>query len=121
MMPISIAIAKSQISPNTADGHHPVWSSDGKELFYTPGGGTRLVGVTVTASQGFAFGPARPIARPFTNRSGASERPFDAARDGQRFLGLMDTSAGPGTASRTEIHVVLIWFDELRARAPVKK
>ena len=32
--------------------------------------------------------------RPFTNRSGAGERPFDAARDGQRFLGLIETSAG---------------------------
>ncbi len=64
---------------------------------------------------------ARPIARPFTNRSGAAERPFDVTRDGKRFLGLIATRAGSGAASRTEIHVVLNWFDELRARAPVKR
>jgi serine/threonine-protein kinase len=120
VQPFPATGAKFQISPNTEDAHHPVWSSDGKELFYTPGGGSRLIGVTVTASQGFAFAPAPPVVRPFTNRSGAGERPFDAARDGKRFLGLLPASAGSGAPPRPEIRVVLNWFDELKARAPVK-
>jgi WD40-like Beta Propeller Repeat len=34
---------KVQISTNAETGHHPVWSSDGKELYYSPGPGSRLV------------------------------------------------------------------------------
>jgi hypothetical protein len=121
VQPFPATGAKFQISTNAEDGHHPAWSSDGKELFYAPGGGNRLIGVTVTASRGFAFAPGPPIVRPFTNRSGASERPFDAAHDGKRFLGLIPAGAGSLAASRPEIRVVLNWFDELKARAPVKK
>ena len=120
VQPFPATGAKFQISTNMQDGHHPVWSSDGKELFYTPGGGSRLIGVTVTASQGFAFGPAPAVVRPFINRSGASERPFDAARDGKAFLGLVPAGAGSGDPSRQEIRVVVNWFDDLKARAPVK-
>ena len=120
VQPIPATGAKFQISTNTEDGHHPVWSSDGKELFYTPGGGQRLIGVTVTASQGFAFAPAPPVVRPFINHSGASERPFDAAHDGKRFLGLIPAGADSAAPARTEMRVVLNWFEELKARAPVK-
>ena len=120
VQPFPATGAKFQISTNTEDGHHPVWLSDGKELFYTPGGGSRLIGVTVTASQGFAFAPAPPVVRPFVNRSGAWERPFDAAHDGKRFLGLIAAGAASGAPSRQEIRVVLNWTEELKVRVPVK-
>jgi Tol biopolymer transport system component len=116
--------AKVQISTNAEDGHHPAWSSDGKELYYHPGPGGRLVAVTVMASQGFGFGAAPPVARPFITAGGTVERTFDVARDGKRFLGLMSATA-PAAAtagpSRPELRVVLNWFDELKVRAPIKK
>jgi hypothetical protein len=96
-----------------------VWSSDGKELYYSPGAG-RLVAMTVVASQGFGCGPAPPLTRPFTNAPGVVERTYDVARDGKRFLGLTSTTA-PAGPTRPEIRVVLNWFDELKARAPVKE
>ncbi len=95
VQPFPATGAKVQISPNTEDGHHQVWSSDGKELYYTPGGGNRLTAVTVMASQGFAFGPAPPVTRFFRNNSPAVERNYDVARDGKRFLGLL-SPGGPG-------------------------
>jgi serine/threonine-protein kinase len=121
VQPFPATGAKVQVSSNTEDGHHQVWSSDGKELYYTPGGGNRLTAVTVTASQGFAFGPAPPVTRLFLNQSPAFVRPFDVARDGKRFLGLLSSDALTADPSgRPEIRVVLNWFDELKARAPVK-
>ena len=113
--------AKVQISTNAEHGHHPAWSSDGKELYYDPGPGSRLVAVTVMASQGFGFGSAPSVARAFTGASSSEGRTFDVARDGKRFLGLMSATAAAAAApSRPEIRVVLNWFDELKARAPVK-
>ena len=43
------------------------------------------------------------------------------ARDGQRFLGMIDASrvTQSGTAETPQIQVVLNWFDELKRRAPV--
>jgi hypothetical protein len=121
VQPFPATGAKVQISPNTEDGHHQVWSSDGKELYYTPGGGNRLTAVTVMASQGFAFGPAPPVTRLFVNASPAIERTYDVARDGKRFLGLLSLEALAADAStRPEMRIVLNWFEELKARAPVK-
>ena len=113
--------AKVQISTNAETGHHPVWSSDGKELYYNPGPGSRLVAVRVMASQGFAFGPAPPVAKPFASFSGLVERTYDVARDGKRFLGLISAAAAATGPSRPELRVVLNWFDELKSRAPVQK
>jgi Tol biopolymer transport system component len=121
VQPFPATGAKVQISPNAEDGHHQTWSSDGKELYYTPGAGNRLTAVTVMASQGFAFGPAPPVTRPFWNNSPAFERTYDVARDGKRFLGLLSPEAlSVGASTRPEIRVVLNWFEELKARAPVK-
>jgi serine/threonine-protein kinase len=121
VQPFPATGAKVQISPDTEDGHHQVWSSDGKELYYTPGAGDRLTAVTVTASQGFAFGPAPPVARLFVNAAPTNARTFDVARDGQRFLGLLTPDALNANASaRPEIRIVLNWFEELKVRVPVK-
>jgi Tol biopolymer transport system component len=121
VQPFPATGAKVQVSSNTEDGHHQVWSSDGKELYYTPGAGNRLTAVTVTASQGFAFGPAPPVARLFVNQAPEATRTFDVARDGKRFLGLLSPDALTADPSaRPELRVVLNWFEELKARAPVK-
>lgn len=99
-----------------------MWSSDGKELYYTPGAGNRMAALTVMASQGFAFGPAPPVTRLFFNNSGAAERTYDVASDGKRFLGLLSPdAAGASASARPELRIVLNWFEELKARVPVKR
>jgi hypothetical protein len=49
------------------DGHHPVWSRDGRKLFYTPGPGNRLQQVNITTTPSFQFSPSVTILRTFTN------------------------------------------------------
>ena len=121
VQPFPATGARVQVSTNAEAGHHPVWSSDGKELYYNPGPVSRLAAVTVMASQGFAFGPAPPVAKPFASDSGLVERTYDVARDGKRFLGLLRAGAAATGSPRPELRVVLNWFDELTSRAPVKQ
>src|SRR4029453_13089500 len=51
-----------QISSND-DGHHPVWSRDGHELFYIPGPG-RLNVVNVSGERSFTFSTLSPFTPP---------------------------------------------------------
>jgi Tol biopolymer transport system component len=92
---------------------HPLWSRDGKELFFIPSPGQLRV-VSVSTQPGFTFG--RPIAVPrvFGIASPANPRPYDVLPDG-RLIGIGVADPAPGGP---QIHVVLNWFDELRRLAP---
>ena len=81
-----------QISKNEGDPHHPVWSPNGKELFFTPGPVNRVSVVSISAQPAFTVGEEVPLARPFVNVGPGLERPFDISHDGQRFLGLIDAA-----------------------------
>jgi hypothetical protein len=60
------------------------------------------------------------VPRPFGISGPSTPRTFDFLPDG-RLIGV--GSAGPsanGAPSQSEIQVVLNWFEELKARVPVK-
>lgn len=122
VQPVPPTGAKYQISKNEDDGHHPVWSPDGKELVFTPGSGDRLHVVSISTQSAFSFGEAVVLPRPFRNLSPAYERPYDISRDGQRILGLIQASQAIESArtDASQIQVVLNWFDELKRKVPVK-
>jgi hypothetical protein len=52
------------VSADTDDGHHPMWSQDGKQLFFIGPG--RFVGVTITTQPRFSFGS--PVTIPEASR-----------------------------------------------------
>jgi Tol biopolymer transport system component len=110
--------AKYLVSNSTEDAHHPVWSPDGKVLFYTPGPGNRAIRVPVTFTPAPSFGAAVVFERAFTNLASSSDRAYDMMPDG-RFLSVTDPLlAEGGLGSMT---VVLNWFEELKARVPAGK
>ena len=111
--------AKYLVSVSTEDAHHPVWSPDGKELFYTPGPGNRATRVPVTFTPALAFGTASAFERPFTNLASSSDRGYDMMPDGRRFLSVTDPLLAEGTLR--SLTVVVNWFEELKARVPAGK
>jgi hypothetical protein len=99
--------AKQQITAE--GGTEPIWSVDGKEIYYRSG--NRMMAVPVTTHPSFARG--RPITL-FEGAfvQGAAGLPaYDVAKDG-RFL-MMRPVAG---SEARQLHVVLNWFDELNER-----
>jgi len=105
-------------------GDSPEWSPDGQELYYLHG--QKIMSVSITADP--EFSPAR--ARKLLDIDHTTIFDFHVYPDGQRFL-LTGRSHGveqsPGVAiagagsflsyrtpTKTEIHVVVNWFEEFR-------
>lgn len=96
-------------------GGRAIWSRDGSELFFTPAPSQFFV-VTVRTTPEFSFSPPRPIIRRFGLAPPAAPRPFDILPDGR--LVAVDAVNLAGDQRTQQMHVVLNWFEELRARLP---
>ena len=93
----------------------PLWSPDGKELFYNPGPG-RLAWASVTTGPTVTFGNPEAAPRPFQTGPPSMRRAFDITPGG-KFVGLIEAGlTDSGTPPAPQIQVVLNWFEELKAR-----
>jgi len=100
-------------------GGHPLWSPDGKELFYSNSG--QLMGIDIATEPAFAFGNEQALGmRGFLNPERVT-RPYDITPDGQRFLMVFPAAQADSVAepSGEQINIVLNWFEELKERVPV--
>ncbi len=120
VQPFPATDAKYQLfAKGTDDPHHPVWSPDGKELFYVPRpGGLESVRIAtpfgLQNSQALSWW-AVPGSRPFFVGPPRTRRSFDMMPDG-RFLGVILGAGGQtGAGPDPHIQVVLNWFEELKA------
>jgi serine/threonine protein kinase len=112
-----------QVSTNGGDS--PLWSPDGRELFYRSGDSFMAVAVETEPT----FSPAKPKVL-FKGTYVSLDAPFDftlwdISPDGKRFLMIKPTPASTGATpaaagSRPKINIVLNWFEELKQRVPVK-
>jgi Tol biopolymer transport system component len=75
---------------STGGGTDPVWSADGRQLFYRAG--TRIMTVPIDVTPAFAAGTARPL---FDGAFDVSDldRNFDVSPDGKRFLMVRSDAA----------------------------
>jgi Tol biopolymer transport system component len=97
-------------------GTEPVWSPDGKELFYRSG--NRMMAVDVEGDE--AFRASRPRVLFEGNYEFSlvgTGRNYDISTDGKRFL-MIKPANEQRTAAPT-INLVINWFEELRRRVPV--
>jgi hypothetical protein len=76
--------------------------------------------VPVTTTPTFSFGDPVIITRPFLNAPPTMERTYDMSRDGKRILGLRTDVGSDGRPLAPQVRVVLNWFEELKARVPLK-
>src|SRR5262249_15530848 len=82
VQPFPATGATYQLFANQSDDpHHPVWSRDGKELFYIarPGG---FESVAVTAAPTFAFGNPKALPGPFILGPPWARRAYDVTPGG---------------------------------------
>ena len=105
---------KQQIS--VGGGREPLWSPDGRELFFRSPNGLMAVPVLDTEPT-FRAGSAESL---FEQQYATfiERRNYDIAADGQRFLMIKETAASDG-ATAQQLVVVLNWFEELKERVPV--
>jgi hypothetical protein len=101
-----------------AGGGRPLWSQDGKELFFLPGP-NRLMSVQITTQPTFGFTQPVELRRPFGASGPLSPRAFDVTQRGQ-FVGGTPGQIAADAAPGGDIRVVLNWFEELKALAPRK-
>ena len=107
---------KWQIS--TGGGDSPLWSRDDRELFYRSG--DAFVSVPVRSDPVFSPGTAQILFRGTYVNEGASAT-WDISSDGKWFLMIKESAAAITTSpGPRKINIVLNWFEELKARAPVK-
>jgi Tol biopolymer transport system component len=88
-------------------GTAPVWSRDGKELFYR--GGDNLMSIDVLSTSPLKLGARKKLFDVSAYEPGYFHD-FDVSPDGQRFLFIR---AEPGTRP-THVEVILNWFPELQ-------
>jgi serine/threonine-protein kinase len=108
-----------QVLVSNGGGTFPLWSRDGRELFYMrPGAQDQLMSVsidTVEPDEAFVF-RNREVVMDWPYSLRGQGRNYDVSLDGQRFLALKESGAGTGRSDSEEINVVLNWFAELRER-----
>lgn len=105
--------APVRISSN--GGNQPVWSHDGRELFYLQG--DTMMSVSVETDGEFSFAPAVELftGPSFVTTPASPIWTYDVASDG-RFLMVQKSASSPQPG---KIVVVQNWFDELKRKVPV--
>lgn len=96
---------------STDGGGSPIWSADGRELFYLRKNQVMVVHITTDVSLQ-ADNPQMLFEGEFRwdECCGAS---FDISPDGQKFVMVQQDGTGP-----SQINVVLNWFEELKRLVP---
>jgi serine/threonine-protein kinase len=105
-----------RVQISTDGGRLPVWSRNGRELFYVELNPRRLMAVEILA------GPSFQTRRPqqlFTIRNDSGSVSLDVAPDGQRFLVTRPPESTTGSPETTFV-IVTDWFEELKRLVPTK-
>jgi Tol biopolymer transport system component len=94
-------------------GSDPLWSRDGRELFYTSG--DKLVAVAITSGPTLAVGPPRVLYAGRYRPSPNAVTAFSVAPDGRRFLRVQQVQPDRPV---TRIEIVLNWVTQLQIKNP---
>jgi serine/threonine-protein kinase len=106
-----------QISANGGDS--PLWSPDGRELFYMSGDAVMAVAVKTVTGFEILGTPQILFRGKYVASSSSSEgSPWDISPDGRRFLMLKPPGSGGG--GMRKINIIVNWFEELKRQVPAK-
>ena len=101
-------------------GHSPLWSPDGRELFYR--NDNEVVAVSVDTESSFEYGKREILFRgDYIGLLLTDHHTWDIHPDGKRFL-MMKPSGGEIDSSAAviprKINIILNWFEELKKKVP---
>ena len=99
---------------STGSGREPVWSRDGRELFYLSRNDALMMVVPIDTEPTLRAGTAEVLFDWSYQWSGGSSLNYDVRPDGQRFLVAKDDAS-----EAASIVVVQNWFEELKRLVPV--
>jgi serine/threonine-protein kinase len=101
-------------------GSEPVWSRDGRKLFYRQGDAMLEVEVDTTGDVLFFKAAAEVFREPSYSRSSdLNERAYDVAADG-RFLMIQPEGGANSTPQSPSIVVIENWIEEVKRRVPTR-
>jgi serine/threonine protein kinase len=104
-----------EVTISAEGGNEPVWSRNGRELFYRRG--DAMMAVDITTSPVLKVGkPRRLFEKPY-ELSSLFWPEYDVTPDGQRFMMVKRIDQDDAPA---QINVVLNWFEELKRLVPIK-
>ena len=103
---------RDKVAVSNEGGTHPVWSFDGRELFYRQG--PSLMAVAVDTTRGFRAETPRLLFDASAYSGAGGDTSFDVAPDGQRFVMIR----GEDPSVSRQIVIVHNWFDEVKRRVP---
>jgi len=103
---------------STAGGQWPIWSRDGRELFYlAPDGALMGVQVKDAGSTWTATSPTKILEPGYWSSNELIGRQYDVWLDGKRFLVVTPPK---DSGDPPELIVVQHWDEELKAKVPSK-
>ena len=105
---------KWQIS--TEGGKEPMWSRDGRELFYR--NGEKMMAVDVSAGAESAAKPTLLFEEPYELKIGSGASNYDVIPDGQGFVMIRTPESTTESSGTTQIILVQNWFEELKRLVP---
>ncbi len=102
---------------STSGGDSPLWSPDGRELFYRSG--DAVMAAPVRAGPTFGYETPKKLFQGTYVISPVEGYGWDISHDGKRFL-MIKEEGSPASPGPRKINIVLNWTEELKQRVPVK-
>ena len=111
----SLANPAARFRVSAAGGYAPLWSSDGRKLFYVYGDRNSMMAVDVRTRPTVAFGDPMVVVPETAQGLALSQRGYDITPNGRQLLvGIRQ----PRDPRAREIRVILSWTEELKRLAP---
>jgi eukaryotic-like serine/threonine-protein kinase len=108
---------------STSGGSSPLWSPDGRELFYLNGDAVMAVSMKTETGSDIIGTPKVLFHGTYIGPYMGEGTPWDISRDGKRFLmikPLVSAGSAAAAAGPRKINSIMNWFEELKKQVPIK-
>ncbi len=111
-------VDKERWQVSTSGGTNPLWSPDGRELFYR--NGDAVIAVSVRTEPGFSLETTKVLFTGTFVSNSEQGTAWDISHDGKQFLMMKEVSATSAAGGQRKINIILNWLEVLKQRVPVK-